>query len=31
MLSDKIEQIFAGVPEVLYGYADISYSAFAEE
>lgn len=31
MLSDQIKQIFVGVPEVLYGYADISYSDFAEE
>ena len=31
MVAKKIQQIFAKVPEVKYGYADISYSSFSEE
>lgn len=31
MISNKVQQIFAGVPEVLYGYTDISYSTYAKE
>lgn len=31
MLSNRIQQIFASVPEVKYGYADISYSLFSNE
>ena len=31
MITNKVQQIFAGVPEVLYGYTDISYSTYAEE
>lgn len=31
MFTTKIQQIFAGYPEVLYNYADISYSFFSKE
>lgn len=31
MVAKKIQLIFAKVPEVKYGYADISYSSFSEE
>lgn len=31
MIAEKIQQIFAKVPEVKYGYTDISYSPFSEE
>lgn len=31
MVAKKIQQIFAKVPEVKYGYTDISYSSFSEE
>lgn len=31
MIVQKIQQIFAKVPEVKYGYTDISYSSFSEE
>ncbi len=31
MLTKQIEAIFAKIPEVEYGYADISYSPFSEE
>lgn len=31
MIVNKLQYIFAGVPEVLYGYTDISYSSFSEE
>lgn len=31
MVVKKIQQIFAKVPEVKYGYTDISYSSFSEE
>ena len=31
MIDKKIQQIFAGIPEVIYGYTDISYSSFSEE
>lgn len=31
MVTKKIQQIFAQVPEVKYGYTDISYSLFSEE
>lgn len=31
MVAKRIQQIFAKVPEVKYGYADISYSSFSKE
>ena len=31
MVSEKIQQLFAQIPDVKYGYADISYSSFGEE
>lgn len=31
VIADKIQQIFAKVPEIKYGYADIYYSSFSEE
>lgn len=31
MISSRIQQIFAKVPEVKYGYTDISYSSFSSE
>lgn len=31
MIVSKIRQIFSEVPEVIYGYTDISYSSFSEE
>lgn len=31
MVAKKIQQIFTKVPEVKYGYTDISYSSFSEE
>ena len=31
MIAEKLQQLFSGTPEVLYGYTDISYSSFSEE
>ena len=31
MIDKKIQQIFAGVPEVIFGHTDISYSSFSDE
>lgn len=31
MIVSKIQQIFSEVPDVIYGYTDISYSSFSEE
>lgn len=31
MIVSKIQQIFSKVPDVIYGYTDISYSSFSEE
>ena len=31
MIDEKLQQLFSKVPEVLYGYTDISYSSFSEE
>ena len=31
MISKRIQQIFAKVPEIKYGYTEISYSSFSEE
>lgn len=31
MISEKIQQIFASVPGVIYGYTDISYNSFSKE
>ena len=31
MIDSKIEQIFSKEPDVIYGYADISYSPFSKE
>lgn len=31
MIDSKIKQIFSKVPDVIYGYTDISYSSFSEE
>ena len=31
MISKKIQQIFTKVPEIKYGYTEISYSSFSEE
>lgn len=31
MTAEKIQQIFASAPEVIYGYTDISYSTFSKD
>ncbi len=31
MLTRRIQQLFARIPEILFGFTDISYSPYAEQ